>query len=197
MSMVKEQVAGFVVGILSSVLVWWVTAHVITPKIKFSKNISAIDAPEEWGREAYRVKFENSGWRKIIDLSLAAVVRVPGLNPGLPDNVETTYLPLSLQGRFPNVLPRRRKGEQHLIRIRVAKKDEFSRSVYPPLIILKAEHETLTLEDVLSIGSNATVQIVASGYDGFSGARKIILSQHYRREDIVPRRFQKDSLEVA
>jgi hypothetical protein len=191
-----NQLPGLLIGILGSLIAWWILFRLISPKLIFSERISRAKADDEPGDLAYRVRFENSGRRAIIDLSIKAILRIRGLNPLRPSNWETTYLPVSFEGDFPYVFPNREKGNRRIIRIRVKKKNEFERTVYPTEIREKARDRSLTLDDLLSIGTQATVQLIALGSDSFSGARKAFFSPGYTRNDIVSHPFWDTSPEV-
>ncbi len=192
-----NQLVGLLLGIGGSLIAWWILFHAITPELIFSKQISRIKVDDEPGGIAYRVKFENAGRRSIIDLSIVAKLRIPGLNPQRPSSFETTYLPVSFLGQFPYVPSTRLRGNRHLIRIRVKKEGEFERAVYPTEIKDMAKKGELTLDDLLLINSQATVQLIAMGYDAFSGARKYFLSHEYTAADIISKPFKKNSIDIA
>jgi hypothetical protein len=67
---------GLIGGLALSVLFWWFMTHFIVPKLVFSSGISkdTIVAPDA---TIYRCKFENSGRRAIIDISLKARIILP------------------------------------------------------------------------------------------------------------------------
>jgi hypothetical protein len=44
--------------------------------------------------------------------------------------------------------------------------------------------KTLMLEDLLGLGTRASFQVIALGYDEFSGARKLFSSKYYTLDDI-------------
>lgn len=188
---------GFLLGTVSSIVAWATVYHGFSPRLKFSSKISKQAAEDEPGGWAYRVKFENAGRRAIVDLSVKAKLEIQGLNSKHPNNREVTYLPVSFDGQIQYVEPSKRKGRRCLIRIRVSKGDEFMRSIYPTELRSKAENNTLTLEDLLSTGSAATVQLIGLGFDSFSGTRKAFFSPVYTREDLVQRAFEPGSLALT
>ena len=192
-----NQFSALFLGIIASLIAWWILFHRLSPQLRFSDNISKITANDEPNGHAYRVKFENSGRRNIIDLTITARLRIWGLGRMNPQNIETTCLPLSLEGEYPSIRPKRKTGESHLVRIRLTGKGhEFEREVYPKVIREKAKNGSLALEDVLSIGDCATIQVTALGSDSFSGSRKAFFSTEYTKENIVAKRFKKDSLKT-
>lgn len=197
LQLVFNHLPGLIIGILSSLIAWYILFHGFSSKLKFSEKISHISSVDEPGGCAYRVKFENAGRRRIINLSIVAKLKICGLNSLLPLNVETTLLPLSFDGQYPIVEPSKKTGSRHLVRIRVNKNVEFEkRDIYPSAIRDKAAKNNLTLHDLLSIGSKSTVQLIAFGFDSFSGSNKTFYSKEYVASDIVNRLFQTDSVEI-
>lgn len=55
----------------------------------------------------------------------------------------------------------------------------------------------MTLDDVLEMGNNAEFQILALGYDRFSGSRKFFESKIYKKEDIILKHFDKNGLNLS
>jgi hypothetical protein len=186
------------VGIAASLTAWLILFHVLRPRLEFSTAISRIVAEDEVGGFAYRVKLRNPGFHAVIDVTYAAKLRIRGLNPGAPRNWEVTYLPVSFEGRIPVIAPRRHgRGTHALVRIKTDKPEEFTRSVYPPDIRDKAAAGSLTLEDVLGVGTDAYVQIMGFGSNAFSGTRREFTSPKYTLDSIEARRFQEHSLELV
>lgn len=61
---------------------------------------------------------------------------------------------------------------------------------FPKALHKKAKDKQLTLEDLLSLGSRAKLEMFVSGYDEFSGAWKVFSSKEYLLEDIINGRFR-------
>lgn len=193
----NEFIIGIISGVVSSFLVWWILFHFITPLIRFSEKISKQSSSNSTTGWIYRIKFENAGRRGIVDVELYAKLSVRGLNPQRPRNLEITYLPVSFGGRIPLLQPVRFTHRRHLIRVDPNKAEEFKRKIYPNNIQRKAEENKLTLDDLLNLGTESRLEIIAMGYDKFSKAHKVFVSKRYRKQDIVTAPFKKNSLEMS
>jgi hypothetical protein len=184
-------------GVLASLGAWWIVFHYWRPVIKFSPAISKRATGGAPVAFAYRVKLYNTGRRMVVDVTYEARFRVFGLDPHRPSNYEATSLPVSFDGRIAVMFPQGEGGLGSLIRVSAHKPQEFSRPVYPEPIRERARNGALSLDDLLGLGSDATVQIIAFGSDGFSGSRRAFFSPEYRLRDIQERAFKVASLELA
>ncbi len=204
---------GLAVGIATNLFSWWLLFHGIVPKVRFSQYISKTpyaDTGHDKSGYRYRVKFENSGRRAIIDMDVMARLRIKGLDPhkGL---WHTFLVPLSPDGniyfRIPRLMPigtASRFGTK--IRLHSARPinrfhinsafEHLDRPPYPREIRKKAKQGTLLLEDLLNLGSEATLEVEAFGYDEFSGTRKLFVSKLYTAEDIKEGHFEIDGLGI-
>jgi hypothetical protein len=189
-------ITGFLLGLLASVLVWVVTTHGFKPRLRFSQGISRRRAADEPGGVAYRIKYENAGLRAVLDVHFFVRFRVKGIDSRRPRTSEVTHLPVSFGGRVP-VLLSRRAGRRHLLRVKTDHSSEFSRPVYGPDINALATARQLTLEHLLELNSTATVQVIAMGYDSFSGARAVFSSPEYTARDIYDAPFVDNSLAIV
>jgi hypothetical protein len=91
---------------------------------------------------------------------------------------------------YPNVNPFRRSKIRWTLPLHIDNVNSFKRSPYPDHIRAKAEEKSLLLEELLSLGTAAEVRVIASGYDEFSGARKIY-EKTYFAHDVKFGRFVK------
>ena len=190
-------ILSFIIGVISSYFVWWFLNKIITPHIQFSENISKQKSSEASSGRKYRVKLENAGRRDIIDVDISVKLTIRGgLNSKRPNNLEITYLPCSFNGKIPIMKPAINEKRRSIIRIDPNKKEEFIRAIYPKSIQEKAKEEKLTLDDLLELGSESYLEIIAMGYDKFSGARKVFVSKEFKKEDLIMKDFNKNSLEM-
>lgn len=190
---------GLLTGILTALIAWWILFHCIIPRIHFSSSISKTPTQDDKSGYRYRFKLENAGRRSIIDVELMARLRIKGLLADYPNNWEVINIPLGANGRrykIPRILPIRRRRVRYIMRLYVNRVDEFREPIYPEHIRRKAEKQSLLLEDILSLGSQATLQIHAFGYDEFSGARKLFISKFYTIHDIKEGPFEEKGLDV-
>jgi hypothetical protein len=200
-----EFLFGFVLGIATNLLSWWILSHLIVPRISFSPQISKTRTHKTQGDQSgykYRVKIENSGRRAAIDVEIIARLRVKGIGGFPKTNWHIVNIPLSTHGdksyRIPRILPvKKGLARRHTLRLLINEVEEFRTSlIYPEAIRKKAEEGTLLLEDLLTLGSAANLQILVFAYDEFSGARKLFVSKRYTCGDIKEGPFDRKGLEV-
>lgn len=196
MTILWQYIISTLLGVAASLAAWLLVVHGWKPRLQFSSRISKVESDDETGTWAYRVKLWNPGRRDVVDVSFRAQLRIRGLNPRRPQNWETSHLNVSFGGHLPIVQPRGKQRHARLVRIWVDL-GEFCRSVYPEVIRSKAQAGTLSLEDLLAIGSETAVQVIAFGSDSFSGSRRYFASPEYRREHIVQAAFRATSLAVV
>ena len=188
MDVLASSLIGIPIGILCSLLAWWLLFHIVTPKVEFSPKISKILLN---GTHKYRIKFGNVGRRRIIDVSLHGRVTARGISSEFPNKL--TDLPIKLKRDYWPVLSKKEMKissveSDHLV---------FNDIIFPSEVRLKAHENTLKLEDVFSIGQQPILQINVFAYDEFSGSRKVFCSKKYSVEDIVEKPFASDTLYLA
>jgi hypothetical protein len=197
-------ILGFAAGLTINLLSWWILFRYIVPRIDFSSAISKLPDPlgeNDRSGFRYRIKLQNGGRRGIIDVELAATLRIEGLAEGV--NIEIIQIPWSPDRekrahivRLPPAKPGIKAAR--VLRLFINSVEQFhTRQIYPENIRRKAEQRALTLEDLLALGTRAWLQISAFGYDEFSGARKLFVSKSYTLSDIKAGQFQLRGLDVV
>lgn len=76
----------FIIGVLSSVLVWLFTTKFSQVKIRFSEELSGNTDPSNESLYHYNVEVTNVGRRELIDIHMQAKISIEGAdkkNPGL------------------------------------------------------------------------------------------------------------------
>ena len=201
----SDFIFGLFVGILTNFLTWWLLYHYIKPSIRFSPYINKrfhVPTSEDKSQYGYCIKIENRGWRPVIDVEIMVRIKINWPGDYLPDIWDIIYIPLSGRGeivyRIPIIYPTKHKnGRRPSLRLKINDMDRFrEKPFYPAEIKHKANMRNLLLEDILNLGANTTLEIIASGYDEFSGARKIFLSNRYTINDIKEGIFQPNGLQV-
>jgi hypothetical protein len=185
-------------GLATSFLSWWVLVHGVVPKAYFSPNLSKVarrNTTDNASGYDYRVKIGNFGRRSIIDVEISARLRITGLEPR-PQATWIVKIPIEheMYFRIPEILPHK-KGEirNKVLTLDVNEaNDLFASDKCPERIKAKAILKTLTLEDLLSIGTTATLTIYVAGFDEFSGARKQFVSHPYSFKNVKLGRFGDD-----
>jgi hypothetical protein len=190
-----------VTGVLASFAVWWYTLKYLTPKIKFSNSISRLPTEHNDSGYRYRFKFENSGSRNIIDAEVIVRVRIKGLRKEMSGNWEVVYLPISSMEyqKLAIIRPVSRpfldmRPLRPVFEIKGYACDYFENSLFSLAIRQKAAAKSLSLDDILSIGNDANLQVLLLAYDEFSGARKFFESPLFTKADIKNGYYEKNSV---
>jgi hypothetical protein len=199
-----EFLLGVAAGIATNFFVWWVLFHWLDPDIQFSPQLSKVPRARtelDKAQFRYRVKLENSGRRRAIDIEIMARLRVKGLKT--PQIWNILYVPLRSNGdvshRIPFMDPAKTGvvANRKIIFLHLNSSDTLPHwSIFPEEIRQRAENRELLLEELLSIGSKADLQFYAYAYDSFSGTRKLFVSKRYTAEDIAEGPFAQDGLNV-
>ena len=148
----------------------------------------------------YRIKIENSGRRPAVDLEVSVFVRIKGLNDPQSTIWEVVHLPLNTTGErtwtTPLMNPVRKSKLRTRLRICLNHTDYCTKAHFPEHIREKAARKSLLLEDLLSLGTESQVGVMVSGFDEFSGARKVFMKT-YLPSDIKFGEFERRSLAIA
>lgn len=176
---------GIPLGVLASLMAWWILFHFFVPSIEFSLFISKIPDLDQQPPFRYRIKFKNTGRRQILDLDVTAELRVKALHPAYERNWTTFKIPV----RGNRILTLKRGGNRIIALLPNGIMSPYADRL-PPSIRDRVAHQTVDLEKLLELGSKATLRIIVFGYDAFSGSRKVFVSKHYVREDIRNARFK-------
>ena len=183
-------IIGVPTGIICSIIAWWILFRKITPNIEFSKYISR---KIKNGKSVLRIKFRNIGRRDIVDVYGNVRLYIEGLNPKHPNLTRLVVLTLNLAG-WPILTV---KGKSKISEITFKDINDFKTDSYPEHIRVKANDQTLTVEDLLFLGSSFKILITVFGYDSFSGARKVFLSKNYTMDDIKDGSFVPGTLKAV
>jgi len=179
------------VGIAASFLTWWMLFHWFVPKIEFSPFISKV--PRSGGSGfSYRIKIINTGRRSILGVDVYARLVIDWQGKG---TLSGLYLPFSSEGEKKFDIPILKRNGNRVLSLFINSVQSFQTNVkYPPTFKEKAIAKTVTMEDALALGKTAYIQVFVSGYDEFSGARRVFESPKYAVSDIYSNRFAKNGL---
>ncbi|NKI33354.1 hypothetical protein [Croceivirga thetidis] len=160
---------GIPLGILTSLLAWWILTHKIVPKVSFGKFISKVAIPNS-EKYKYRIGIKNSGKRDMLDVDIILELVVKGFDKAVPSN--TSYIKLNLNKPK---LPKLKKNGRWALSINLNK--------------LPDSLNGYSLEQLLSLKS-ARLRVLVFGYDGYSGARKVFESKDFKLKDIKEQLFE-------
>lgn len=190
-----DLLSGLVLGVASSFIAWWIIFRKIVPQIEFSPFISSRPQRKNPERRSYRIKFKNMGRRAIIGVEVFARLTIKWENG---TNWSGYYIPLNFAGDRKCELPHLGRGRNRILTLWLNRAESFrTLARFPEAVRKKAEERKLTLEDLLSQGEAARLQIFASGYDEFSGARKVFVSRRFELNDIKDGFFKGLSVDAS
>ena len=186
---------GIPIGVLGSLLAWWILFHRIVSNIQFSPHISKTRTNDTRSGYRYRVKFENAGRRSILDVEIFAKLRIKGLRDGYPTNWETIYIPIRVDRR-PLIKPSRTTRLREIVRFYVNDIEAEKLVNFSECVRRRRAEGCLLLEDLLGVGTQSELQIITFGYDEFSGSRKVFPSKKYLLDDIKYGQFDTKCLRI-
>lgn len=171
-----EIATGFLLGIVASVIVWYVLEHLIVPRVEFLPVIYKSKTHENPSGYKYRIKFRNIGLREILDFELFAKLRLRGVSS--TTNWRAVYIPID-DPRIPLIPSHRGSAKRLAVQLLVSEIPDHAAAILPSGLRSARDNGSLTLEDLMALGNEGTLEIVGFGYDAFSGARKVFQSKVY------------------
>lgn len=198
-----SQFIGLIIGLFTSFFSWWVLFRLMAPNITVSDSISKTKSKipvaddDDKSGVRYRIKFENSGRRSIIDIEVRAAVRIKGLINPSSQIWTIVHIPMETDGEkvysIALMNPVRKSKLRTRLRICPNHTDYCTRPLLPLHIREKATRKELILEDLLALGVAAELRITFSGFDELTGARKVF-RKIYQVTDIKLGEFERKSL---
>ncbi len=161
------------------------------PRVEFSPFIGKV--PRQGGSGySYRIKFVNTGRRSIIGVEVYARLWISWKGDG---NWVGTYIPFSGDGDVKYDVPILERKRNRVLSFFINSVEGFrTNPTYPAEFQAKATDKVLTMEDLLSQGKESYVQVFVSGFDSFSGARRVYQSRKLYKSDIYPNKFAANGL---
>ena len=187
-----SSIVGLVGGVTLSVTFWYVTRHVLVPKVEFSQKISKRFAAD--GTAAYEFQLRNrSRYRGVVDVQFTAKLvssNVAMWNYWKGDGRIGAPIPMEIR----DVPFLSRKDGFRIIRLDLQQFFETVSSHYRRALVLENLNinSPELLESLLKVGDDTFLILEALAYDSWSGSRKYYRSPAYRIDDIVNGRFTKE-----
>jgi hypothetical protein len=185
-----DQLVGFLLGVIGSIAVWWVFAHVLVPSIRFEDRIVLRPGRAPGASPRHMIKVSNTGQRDLIDVSFSAVVKIQ-IDPTSDKRWASCRVAFHKNGAIDHqiaLIPARRNrlltlypGHSGQIR------DEgcFSEKTRLAVADQSLDLDTL-LRDGEARGLRVTLRVYMFAFDRFSGARKLFQSREYEASDVEP-----------
>lgn len=163
-----NNVLSFILGVLSSLSVWWVVTHFLSPKIYFNEKIFVkLVSNDGDKRRLYIAKFWNGNNRAIIDVDVYAYVEIKN---NIDEAGQNKYLDISVS-KIPRISSRTSTG----ISVDFRKLHESLYNSVSDDFGGKLESLEKAMSDPRFLG----LYIVVCGVDEFSGARRMFTSKAY------------------
>ena len=192
---------GFIAGLVASVLAWWAVALAFTPRLK----VSVLNRFEQEPEIApcgfrYRIKLINrSRHYAATDLSIHARLVVKGLDPLRPTTQTAISFPVGEPFPYP-VLEARRRGapfedSERVYSLHIHELRGAALVRLPDPIRSRLEDRSITLEELLDMGSDAFIRLAVSACHSRSGFRRTYPCK-FRMGDIEEGSFEDGSIQI-
>ncbi len=179
-----------VLGLATSFAFFYWQFHIAVPRVRFSEKISKL--PLDDGGYRYRIKYENPGRRAMLEVTLVARLRVPGIRAGRHANIGIATIPM--EGLTPRVPALREKTLRPTPELEL-QKTEFDRT-FPRDLVERAHRGGVSLEELLTFRTGVELFIYLFAFDEFSGSRTMFESKRYNVADIAEGEYVATSLEI-
>ena len=171
-------IEGILIGIISSLVAWYILFHIIKPFIIFEKLIIVPYKDNENG-EYCSVVIRNAGFTKSIDLEIIIRVIIPELN--YIDKEIKTNIDMHLSmSKLVRLSPNNYRRVSFNIPYKIFEQLKFSKDIQ-----LKSLKKSLSLKDILLINEEAKLIVYVFASDSLSGARTLSISKEYKLKDIT------------
>jgi len=174
---------GLITGLIASFIVWYVLYHCIVFSLEFFPKIYKSKTDEIQSGYKYRIRLRNNGRREILDLELFAKLRIRGLSRHKPSIWRAIYIPID-DPRIPRLTCQKGTRKRFAVLLLISEISDSARRCLTLQLQEKCKNRELTLEELMQLGMQSTLEIIGFGYDSFSGARKIFESKTYTIQDI-------------
>lgn len=184
------QLLSFFLGILASLIAWFVVTNLIKPKMKISSEIEKGKAFVENNKYIYRIKvFNKNYFYKVFDVGLTGRVMIKGLDSKNPENIKSFLIKVG-NGSTPYIKPYKKCSDnikQLVIKTPYSKKSEKGqlKSLYCRYHNIN-NIDDFGIEEVFDIDSSLKIEleVTVTCTHNFSGARSIFV-QKYTKESLV------------
>jgi hypothetical protein len=183
---------GILLGFIGSVILWYITTKVLTPRLSVSTTLEMTRDPA--GGLRYRFSLRNESHRDAVDVIVKCTLFSEGWASGPPDEIATIDIPVSV-GQI-DVMPGRRyfwsssksrlldRVGDRFVTLYVRDISEFQKSKLNAETQRQLKHGEIGLKELLDLGRESFVNVVVYGFDRFSGSRNVYSERYFRNDDI-------------
>lgn len=187
---------GFLLGVAGSLVVWWAINRYLSPRILISNALTVVPTSvHSWGNPQ-RFKVMNSGrWRGLAEVRAVARLRIKGLDLATnvyPNSRLTFDVALSsIDSCVDFIGPR----EGWIFTLDPQQLESPYVVFLPDSIRKSIDCHECSIRDLLTLGSQAELEVFVSATDAYSGTRRT-QAKTYRLGDVVDGYFVLGSLDV-
>jgi hypothetical protein len=191
-------ISGVPVGVATSLISWWILWRVLSPRGKFATVVSSSADLARPGRVRYRTKFLSTGRRPMMDVQFSAIMFLPNIEA---DGGQALIRVPVYDESTPRIGGSRRRSSSEksvldaphrVITLRFSDVDQAQLiRVRGDLRRCLAHGFPGSLEAVLNSYPGASIQLVCTGSDSLTGARRAFVSLAYTAASIKAGVFKR------
>jgi hypothetical protein len=178
---------GAIIGVIASLVAWWIIARALIPKLLFSPGISKIPETRANRCWRYRIKLVNARrWfltrQPLIDVKVVATISIQGLDHDAPKNWINYNIPLANGGTIPLL------ASNSVVHLRT---HELNLPAHPLLRaqLVDKDPNALDLERLFMLGTARKLRFIVTASNAYTHATTTKIA-YYDLEQITQGRFR-------
>lgn len=182
---------GILAGVFVSILTHLYKVKISPPKLIFGEEICRTTYADQ--TIGFKYIYKNSGKRRLIDVSIKAHIKLPGLSKQNPKLNQIIRFNTDNHDRF-IINPGKEISNKLIINTESIRNNKFIS------LSLKSKidaDEEITIEDLFELSPQAKIQIFVMGNDELTGLRKAFESKEYTKNSITNGIFDRKTLVVT
>jgi hypothetical protein len=175
------------IGALLAYGQWHVLAHVVVPRLAAEKFITVSWSETGARPPLYRLRIRNkSAFRKIIDVEATGMLRLPKYDSSHPRRTAAIAIPMQ-DSPLMQLSPRRA-----WFFVFMPEEIPETSGRYLPQELQRAIHAPdVDLRDLLKLVPEANLRVYVTGYDAYSGARRVYTTDEYTESSFLERDYDR------
>ena len=177
---------GAVVGVIASLIGWWILARAFIPRLLVSAKIGKVPETRREQRWRYRIKVVKARrWplphRPVIDVKVIVTLQIRGLDPTLPDNWNNYNVPVPNGGAIPMVT------NNTVVQIRTYEIDLADKPMFASQVT--ADPDGTDLKRLLCFGAESRLRFMVTASNAYTHATTTKIA-YYRSDDLALGKFR-------